>query len=698
MKSAMIQDSLYSPDSPAIFLPGRSREENRVAMLRGSLPASPWVRPSLGADLTHARHISVDIESRDPDLHEFGPGFVRGTASVIGVAVSTEDFCEYYPIAHEHERELNFPVEDVINWLGYQLKHNPNEKQAANALYDLEGLYFEGPGIREVSGQLFDPQVAEALIDEEAPEGYALDTLARKYLGKRKDERLLREAAQIYGFKPADIKKNLHKMSPRFVGPYAMEDARLNTEVLDKQKVILQAQDAEGDSLWQCFLNECRLIPLLLKMRVLGIRVDIDRAQQVADQMQRDIDKKQAVLNSAAGFKVDVWKAVALARMCDGLNIPYAMTNAKKPAPSFTKDFFTGHEHPMIKAAGEIRTLKKHRDTFVIGYVLEKHVKGRLHCQFHQLRASDQDEMTEEGGEAGAYGARSGRFSSSNPNLQNIPSRDPVYGPLIRSLFVPEVGCRWGQFDIAGQEPCWTVHDAYTLGLPGSAEAVAEYHRNPKFKFHKWTAEITGLDYKSAKETGLGVTYGMGKRKLGFKLGLLTLKQALDRSYEIPTEIWDRIDVVLATYHEGVPFIKPLFDRCVRAAEERGYIKTYWRRKAHFDLWEPARYGENGYQKALPREQAELHWPDTRLKRAYCYKALNRRVQGCAADQMKEAMLQLFEAGLVPALTVHDEVDFGDIDSDSKAKRIEEIIANCVKLVVPIRLDVVLVENWGQCD
>lgn len=688
----MIQESLLA-DIPGIALPGLSKMENRVQMLRSSLPASSYVRPVGFPALQHEALVSLDIESRDPHLKTQGPGFVRGDASVIGVAVATSGgFRGYYPIAHEHERELNFDPTQVFDWLNRELRFRTNPTVAANALYDLEGLTVSGVGAPQ--GAIWDPQIAEALIDEEAVDGYSLDVLAKKYLARCKDEGMMLEAAKIYGIVPADVKSNLHHMSARFVGPYACEDAVLNLDVFAAQKKLLETPDVQGKNLWHAFCQESKLIPLLLKMRLKGVRVDIPAAEALRDRLRGQQAGLQRDLNRMAGFGVDIWAGKSLARLCDKLGLPYAMTSGDKPQPSFTKDIFATTESPVLKLVGKIRSLDKLVGNFVENFVLNTAVGGRVHCQFHQLRAS---ETGAEGEKQKTQGARSGRFSSSNPNLQQIPIRDKEIGPLIRSLFIPESGCQWGCYDLTAQEPRWTVHYAVLLSeareaqgkgrLPGALEVMQKYIDDEKTDYHQWVADMAELERKQAKEINLGLAYGMGRRKLAWKLGYFTLAEVYSDK-AVPSEV----DTMLAKYHAGVPFLKPLMESVEYQAAKRGYIHTEWGRKRHFNKWQPKGGKSNA---ALPHAAALLEWPGLELKRAFTHKSLNALIQGSSADHVKQIMLDLGAAGYVPHLTVHDEID-DSVGTDKQHKEILEIMTNAVKLRVPVLIDGQRVENWGK--
>lgn len=329
---------------------------------------------------------------------------------------------------------------------------------------------------------------------------------------------------------------------------------------------------------------------------------------------------------------------------------------------SFQRQWLESHTHELPRLIVEARKLNKARTTFIDKMILEHSHEGRIHAEAHPLR-SDRG------------GTVSGRFSYSNPNLQQVPARDPEIGDMIRSIFIPEEDCEWGVFDYSQQEPRLTVHYADKMNLAGAKEAVVEYtERNADF--HQIVADMANIPRKQAKTINLGLSYGMGKEKLINELGL-------DDSEA--QKLFDQ-------YHEKVPFIKGLQDQCTRIATDRGYIKTLGGRRCRFDLWE-SRFERTT---PLPLEEAKSEYGES-LKRSFTYKALNRLIQGSAADMTKLAMLELWKEGIIPHLQIHDEVDIS-VKDKTEAKRVCEIMRDCVDLVVPLLVDYELGPSWGQTE
>ena len=143
-------------------------------------------------------------------------------------------------------------------------------------------------------------------------------------------------------------------------------------------------------------------------------------------------------------------------------------------------------------------------------------------------------------------------------------------------------------------------------------------------------------------------------------------------------------------YHARVPFVKMLSDYCRNRASTKGFIRTLLGRKCRFDLWEPRTFG-TGKIGNLEKAQTEF---GPNIKRAFTHKALNRLIQGSAADQTKAAMRALSKEGFLPLLQVHDELCFSSDDPD-QIKRIAEIMETCIELEIPSQVDVEYGDSWG---
>ena len=608
-----------------------------------------WLPPEVFPDLRNSEYISVDLETSDPNLTTLGPGWARGDGFIVGVAIAAGDFIGYYPIAHEGGG--NIPLKKVMSWLADQLATPKIPKIMHNATYDAGWLRWAGV---KIQGTIIDTMVAAPLIDENRF-SYSLNNLGRDYINMRKDERTLRAAANDHGFDP---KGEMWRLNSRFVGAYAEKDAEITLKLWQRFKTEIEVQ-----SLMTVFDLETALIPVMLDMREKGVKVNIDQAEQTKIKLIARKKELVAEIKRDTGVQVEPWVAKSVAKVFDYHNLHYNNTEGNGQ-PSFTKAFLQAHPHEVAAKILRLRELDKASNTFVDNILKFSH-KGRIHCEFHQLRSDDGGTVT-------------GRFSSSNPNLQQIPARDPEIKAMIRGLFVPDDDCKWGSFDYSSQEPRLLVHYCASLNEedrhPAIDDVVAEYHKGDA-DFHQMVADMANITRKQAKTVNLGIMYGMGVGKLS---------HTMDISPEEAKEL-------LNQYHKKVPFVKGLADRVSGAAAKHGQIRTILGRLCRFNMWEPRTFG---YNKPMPREAAEKEY-GMHLRRAFTYKALNRLIQGSAADQTKQAMVECYKEGLVPLLTVHDELCF-NVESKEQAARITEIMETSLELKVPSKVDQELGNNWGE--
>ena len=609
-------------------------------------PESDWSIPDVFPQFTETERIAVDLETYDPHLLTSGPGWATGRGYIVGVGVATESWKGYFPIRHEGGGNLDEAV--VLRWLKKTLSSPKREVIFHNSLYDVGWLRREGV---EVQGKILDTIFAAPLVDENR-HSYSLDSLGQTYCGEKKDESLLQDAALAWGINP---KAELYKLPSKYVGPYGEQDAALTLRLWEKLKIELREHNSES-----IFEMECKLIPLLLEMRWRGVRVDETKAEEIGETLSKEEQKIQVEIKRKYGNEVQLWANASLQKIFDNNNLWYP----KSPTglASFQRQWLEGHEHELPQLIVRARKLNKARTTFIDKMIMEHSYNGRIHAEAHPLRSH-------------RGGTVSGRFSYSNPNLQQVPARDPEIGGLIRSLFIPEDGCQWGIFDYSQQEPRLTVHYANQMHLTGAKEAVADYTEK-NADFHQIVADMANIPRKQAKTINLGLSYGMGKQKLTKELGLDD----------------NEAEDLFTQYHNKVPFIRGLQDQCARVALDRGYIRTIAGRRCRFDHWEH-RFEDSV---PLPLEEAKEKYGDN-LKRSYTYKALNRLIQGSAADMTKLAMLGLWEEGIVPHLQVHDEVDIS-IENTDQARKVARIMENCIELAVPLVVDIELGRSWGETE
>ena len=606
-----------------------------------------WNEPEEYPDLRKYDEIAIDLETRDPDLKSKGSGAIIGNGEVVGIAVAVPGRKFYFPIAHgsgpnmDRKRTLEW-FKDVCESDAIKIFHN--------AMYDV--CWIKAMGIK-INGQIVDTMIAASLIDENRFR-FDLNSLSWDYLGHGKNETALNEEAKSRGLDP---KADMWQLPAMYVGSYAEKDAELTLELWQIFKKELLHQDVES-----IFELETDLFPCLVDMRFLGVRVDVERAHMLKQALTVQEDNLRQQIKIETGIDVQLMAARSVAKVFDKLGLPYERT-AKSQAPSFTKNFISNHEHPVVRMIAKARETNKAHTTFIDTIIKHEH-KGRIHADINQIR-SDQG------------GTVTGRFSYSNPNLQQIPARNKDLGPMIRSIFIPEKGHRWGSFDYSQQEPRLVVHYAALHKFPSVNDVIDNYENDTSTDFHQVVADMAKIPRSQAKVINLGLFYGMGKAKLQAELGV---------SKDKAVELFDQ-------YHAKVPFVKQLMNSASNRAQERGQIRTLLGRLCRFHLWEPNQFGMH---KALPHEEAlQEHGPG--IRRAFTYKALNKLIQGSAADMTKKAMLDLYKNGIVAHVQIHDELCISVKDQE-QADKIVEIMQNAVTLEVPNKVDCELAENWGEIN
>ena len=621
-------------------------------------PDSEWVPPSEFPDLSGAKQIAIDLETRDPDLMKRGPGWPVNNGEVVGYAVAVDGWCAYYPIGHTGGGNLDRRL--VENWMK-KVCATDADKVFHNAQYDVGWLRAHGI---EVNGRIIDTMVVASLLDENR-RSFSLNSVAYDYLDKVKSEKDLIAAAREFGLDP---KAEMWKLPAMHVGPYAQTDAELTLELWNFFKVKV---GQEG--LQEIVDLELALLPCLVDMTSRGVRVDLDAAAKTRDALIRREKNVVNEIKKLVGNHVEIWAAKSLADAFDKLSVSYPRTTTG--APSFTKAFLTAHEHPLAKMVVDARALNKIQGTFISSIM--KHVgdDGRIHGHINQIRSDD-------------GGTVSGRISMNNPNLQQIPARDPELGPMIRSLFLPEEGEEWASIDFSQQEPRILVHYASVFGksrslpLRGVEEFVDGYRNDPTMDFHTMVADMAQISRKQAKTINLGMMYGMGAKKMADQL-------------DIPLE---EAKELINQYHQRVPFVKMLMRGVTDRLNDKGSfgaIRSLKGRKCRFDLWEPDSFEMN---KALPYHEAVRQYGQTtRLKRAYTYKALNRLIQASAADMTKQAMVDVYRTGKIPLIQIHDELAVS-VTGKKEAQSIANLMTNAIDLDVPSRCDIEIGASWGEAE
>ncbi len=652
-------------------------------------------------DVVDGDVVAVDLETYDPELKTHGSGAIKGKGKVCGIALAYRDKKLYYPIGHKGDNHGKNRVWKKLNEKIFQ-----NEKITKvfhNAMYDVcwirsaTGMMLKGP--------IYDTMIAASIIDENRPR-YTLDSLGKDYLGETKYKFDLAERSkEEHGI--ADPMANMHKLPWEIVIDYAEQDVALTLNLWNKFKDLIKKPiktvSKKHKTLENIFDIETRLFPCLVDMRFKGVRVDEEKTKTFGKEITKQKDQIIKTIEEETGIKVDVWASDSIKPLLDKLGINDYKVTPKTGRASITKLYLENHTNKYLKMIAEARQLDKLFNTFVSGILKHIH-EGRIHADINQIR-SDQG------------GTVTGRFSMSNPNLQQIPSRSEL-GSKIRELFIPEEGHEWASFDYSQQEPRLVVHYALKNKLQG-AEVMAEaYKENPNTDFHKIVAEMAKITRKQAKTINLGLFYGMGKGKLA---------NSLELDKDEAEELFDQ-------YHTRVPFVRKLSKGLQDFAENNKNIFTLEDRFCRFDRWEPINKewnpekgmfeiteykeiegvkqivkvpvpilkkeeAENRYHKdlAINGKPADPHCKnfEQHYRPAFTYKALNRLIQGSAADMTKKAMVELYEIGIVPHIQIHDELCFS-IKSTEEADLIKKTMEGVIELEVPNKVDFESGLNWGS--
>lgn len=663
------------------------------------------VRPELSdLDLTDIEIAAVDLETWDPDLKTKGSGAITSDGKnsyVVGIAIATRRQTLYFPIRHKYKSQQ---IDPKLTWrvLNKKLFQNPNIKKVFhNAMYDVCWIRAE-TGLMP-RGLLLDTMVAASLIDENRLR-YSLDSLAKDYLQETKYKYDLKEKSEASPYFITDPMSNMHKLPYELVKDYAEQDVNLTLKLWNlfekKIKAPLYTNDkGEVKSLSNIFNLETDLFPCLVEMRFKGVRIDVEKAKQVGIKLKKRSDNIIKIIKKRTGIKIDMWAAASIKKLLDKLKIKDYEETPKSKMPQLPKDYLQTHENRFLRFIAKARECDKAQNAFIEGLLKYVH-KGRIHAEINQIRSEFKGTVT-------------GRFSMSNPNLQQIPAKGLI-GKKMRELFLPEEGYQWGSFDYSQQEPRLVVHYALKNKLPGADILGDAYNKDPATDFHKIVAEMAGITRTTAKTINLGLFYGMGKLKLAAQLNL-------DK---------DEARKLFNNYHSKVPFVRNLSQGLQDFGVKTQLIYTLEDRFCRFNKWEPKdkkwnnkkriftitrKEGEEWIEKAVPiltREEAEKDYHSERAKSieasdpqllefegryqpAFTYKALNKLIQGSAADTIKKAMVLLFKAGIIPQIQIHDELCIS-IKSKEEAVKVKNIMENAVRLAVPNKVDYAVGLNWGN--
>lgn len=660
----------------------------QAALRAPPIPVTGWRPPASFPNLSDAVALSVDVETYDPELTVAGPGWARKRGHIVGVSIGAEDArgnrgAWYFPMRHEIERENNLDPASVFPWLKHALE-KPLPKVGANLLYDVGWLTEESIFVK---GKLFDVQFAEALLDETAK--VALEVLGQKYLNEGKDTNLLYEwIRQAFPTNGREIRSHIYHSPPSLVGHYAESDADLPLRIIARQMPLLASE-----GLLDLFRLECDLIPLLVEMRREGVSVDVAKAEQMRHELQRETVELYKRVKHEYGVGLDSCSTANLSMLFDSVGINYPRTEPTKTKPdgnpSFEKEWLKALEHPLGELINDIREHEKIIGTFLEAYIINKNVNGKLYPQFHPLKGDKNGTLV-------------GRFASSDPNLQNIPSRTKL-GKKVRQCFIPDANhVKWQKNDYSQIHYRLLAHFAID-NSDGSADALrARYINDPATDYHMdvyrnvapmlgWSLtdeEEIKVKRRPIKNVNFGLLYGQTEKALAYKAGF-SKEQAAQ---------------FFKSYHAAAPYVKSTMAEIGREVQQYGYVRTVLGRRVRFNYFEPAGFGER--QQPLPFDLAIRKY-GTNIRRAYEYRGVNYKLQGSEPDLMKTGMVKCYHSGVfdfvgVPRITVHDELDFSVRDDCPQTREafkfIQHTMQEAVKLRVPVKVDVSTGPNWGSAD
>tara|TARA_Y100001972_G_scaffold61037_1_gene74749 strand:+ start:2738 stop:4618 length:1881 start_codon:yes stop_codon:yes gene_type:complete len=607
-----------------------------------------WTRPNF-PDITNIEQVAIDLETYDPEIKTLGGGWATNKGFVVGVAISFDGFDGYFPV--RHERGGNFSEEDVKKWLKKLFKQDPIII-CHNAVYDLGWL--RRWGVECDVTKVYDTLIAAPLVDENRF-SYSLNNLSKDYLGERKQGNILEDFGKEHGFKAIE---NMHLVPVEYVGIYAEQDTRLTLKLWEFLRVEIQKQ-----GLTDVFNLETDLLRLLLEMRWKGVRVDLERAEKTKKFFKKEEEKIYYNIKKETSIDIgssDIYAAASLQKVFDKLGEKYELTEKNKQA-KISNTLMKESDNPLIQSISVAREYNKAHTTF-IDSILKHNVDGRIHAEINQLK-----------GDFG--GTVSGRLSMNNPNLQQVPSRNEIIGPKIRSLFLPEEGEKWVSLDYSQQEPRLLVHYAKKHDLEGAETLIRFFHEGKDF--HQVTADMAQISRKEAKTIGLGLMYGMGIAKLADSLDIST----------------EQAKALKKKYNDNVHFLNNIIVRATRYTEQNGFINTLLGRRCRFDLWESKDFHD---KRMMSYENAKKTWAWNEMKRAGTYRALNRLIQGSAADQTKKAMVDLYNRhGIVPMIQIHDELNTS-VANETQVKDIKGVMESAVELHVPVKCEAKIGINWGE--
>lgn len=583
----------------------------------------------------------MDIETKDPHLKERGPGSIRKDGYIIGIGV----YCPELKID-----EFFKPEDSKVREL---LADESITKIFHNGVYDLDWI-INGAGIN-VAGRCEDTMTRETLLDSYAY-SYALDASCKRrgVEGKNKGATIDTWYAENVGKGKAI--ENLDKIPFTIVGKYCRQDCKATYDLYKAQQPLLEEQG---------LLNtndiEARLYPLLMDMRKNGMRLNVSELLRLSNQFADEYDKAIEEMEIKYGFEegtlslnsandlYKIWKQ-------EGLPIEYTATGK----PSFAAAVLDDCQHPIAQQVKHLKGLIKTM-SFLDGW-MDILVDDHIYASFYPAKRDDAGTVT-------------GRWSSANPNLQQVPAREDKHGKEIRSLFIPEEGCYLGAFDYKQIE--YRVFTHFASG-EGAVDAQRQFNENPNTDYHQMTIDLMGWGDLGkegrhlAKNLNFGSIYGLGAKSFAVKFKWNLMHNHPERD---PDNLTPVAQSLMNEYFHKVPFVKPTCNKIMDVGQRRGYVKTL-----------------SGRRQRMPEDGA-------------AYKLINYLIQGSAADLLKKGIVDAWDKGVFKVLKLHAQVHDEIVFSIPKTKEgyeackiLYECMANAYQLKIPLGVDTEIGNDWGHCD
>ena len=652
-----------------------------------------------------SRLIALDIETYDPNLHELGDGSIRKDGRILCCGAHGDGISKVF----------DFDNPNDIQELRDILKDPSIDKIYHNGIgYDLPWLYCGYDMV--IKGVQHDTMTRAALIDEYQSLG--LDDCCRKLglRGKNKDEtieawyekwqtqmKLAAKSFKKYGISDNNeviiAKENndfeTWKLSPTEVEALITQSYKkdvwanalviwadpVGREMMKKYNLqdciatfnLFKAQEKLIEPLHNVYEMECKLVPILLDMKKRGIRVDEKRMAELAAKVQEKADEQERKLidmYGVTGEMISSGKKLGARLNEIGIHSPIKTATG---AESWAEGALERIHHPVIPMIQEYKNYDSILNKYLKGSLSRTVINGRIHCTFLPMLRDKESGM-------GGGGTVTGRFSCKAPNLQQIPARNKGHGQDfsqdMRSLFLPEEGKMIAALD-------YSQIEAVLLGHYAQGQQATWFREQLKAgaDLHNIVMGMTGITYRPVVKTfNYGCIYGMGWKTAMEKNYTLFEKLAAEEGLDIETFTKD----VYYSYHKKFPVIKDTMEWCQNIAKAQGYIDTMGGRRQH---------------KPKP-----AYDPATGKINDFIYKMLNKLIQGTAADILKTALINAYEAGIYDVLDLHLLVHDEQVVSTPFTKEgceatveLQQTMANVYKeqLLVPIKAECELGPNWG---